>query len=764
MALSNVNQLSEGAYFSLLYDMIKQRENPWLYAGTGYERIHNGGGDGNPTFGYGFNLNAFNASVVEEVILHAYNGALTAQQNNGLDLILDWKTGASVLVNGQYVTLTNANIINMADVSLNGAPGAFGTTSQRAAIQSLSLNDAQATRMLDVMIKGDLSLVHIEGPSGSWGYEDGLDYRLADEGSPAYSTERAALLSVYYNAPVLIGPGVQNAILNDERAQLWYEIRYNHNHTNHNGLQSRRAEEADLLGLVSQQAKNSTGSNIDEYAAALDTLYNGYDRLGRRILTRIEDRDGLDNFEDAIAPELQVLLDYFVLQPLGAANAPAIDYVQAAASHVGVQIDAGSFEAAGVTNGKLAVDTVNLILGGGGDDVITGGGAADYLYGGAGNDTIYGDGGGTSISDAGHDLIDGGDGNDSLIGGYGDEFITGGKGNDVIEAGHGNDVIDGGTGADTIRGGDGNDFVNGGTSSDEIFGDTGDDTIEGGGAADTLYGDAGKDQLFGGFGADLLQGGTNNDTLVGDGGADSLFGEGGQDFALGGTGDDLLEGGDGNDTLDGENRHDQLYGQGGNDNLFGGAGIDLLVGGSGNDSVDGGGGNDDILGGPGADTLFGGAANDIVVGGDDDDELDGGNGLDTIYGGAGDDQLVGGAGEDSLIGNDGDDILFGSNRTDTLIGGAGADTLTGGNHDDVFVFSVGDGVDTFTDFWGDFGNGDVIDLVGMASEGIISFADILDVTSDDGLGNAVIDFGGGDAIILSGVTTASLHEDDFIFG
>ncbi len=175
MTLSNLNHLSEGSYFALLYDMIKQRENPWLYAGTGYERIHNGGGDGNPTFGYGFNLAAFSANVVEQVIEHAYNGSMTAQQYDGLDLILDWKTGASVFVSGQYVTLTRSNIINMADVGLNGAPGAFGSASQRASIQSLSLNDTQASRMLDVMIKGDLNLVHIEGPSGSYGYEDGLD-------------------------------------------------------------------------------------------------------------------------------------------------------------------------------------------------------------------------------------------------------------------------------------------------------------------------------------------------------------------------------------------------------------------------------------------------------------------------------------------------------------------------------------------------------------------------------------------------------------
>ena len=428
MALSNLNILSESQYFALVYDMIKQRENPWLYNGTGFERIHNGGGDGNPTFGYGFNLAAFDASVVEQVILHAYGNSLNGLQSDGLDLILDWKTGALVNVNGSWVKLTNANIINMADVGLNGAPGAFGTNSQRAAIQSLSLNDVEATRMLDVMIKGDLNLVHIEGPSGSWGYEDGLNHRLADEGAPAYSAERAALLSVYYNAPVLIGPGVQNAIANDDRTQLWYEIRYNHNHTNHNGLQNRRAEESDLLGLVSSDAQDNPLGNINEIANALDTLFNDDDRLGRRLYQRIEERDGLDDFQSAISFELNALLEKFVLLPLRASSAPTIEFVQADRSGSGANLTAGSAAAAGISGGEGAGTTVNLILGRNGADLIVGLGGPDYLYGGAGDDTIYGDGGGTSVADSGHDLIDGGGGNDSLFGGYGDDYITGGKG------------------------------------------------------------------------------------------------------------------------------------------------------------------------------------------------------------------------------------------------------------------------------------------------------------------------------------------------
>ncbi len=707
MALSNLNTLSEAAYFSLLYDMIKQRENPWLYAGTGFERIHNGGGDGNPTFGYGFNLAAFNANIVEQVISHAYSGVLTARQGDGLDLILDWKTGAPVWVGGQSVTLTNANIINMADVSLNGAPGAFGSSAQRAAIQSLSLNDAQATRMLNVMIKGDLNLVHIEGPAGSYGYEDGLDYRLEEEGVLGYSAERAALLSVYYNAPSLIGPGVQNAVATDDRPQLWYEIRYNHNHYNHNGLQNRRAEEADLLGLVSQAAQNNPDTNILEFAHALDTLFNEDDRLGRRLLTRIEERDGLDDFQAAVAPELQALLDYYVLEPLGANGAPTIEYVQADSNNISQTMNAGSAAGAGVPGGDGAATTVNLILGEGGDDLIIGLGAADYLYGGDGNDTVYGDGGGTSVADAGHDLIDGGDGADLLIGGYGDEYIAGGAG---------------------------------------------DDTLIGGAGADQLFSGFGDDRADGGAGADLIRTGPGKDTLLGGAGADTLGAS---------NRSDLLRGGDGGDLMLGSNGNDRLFGDAGNDTLLGGNGRDTLEGGAGADRLVGGGGAP-------ADTASyanagGGVHVRLSIGVGVSGEAGGDQLLEieNLTGSAFDDTLEGDGGANRLDGNAGNDRLLGFGGADQMIGDRGDDTLGGGVGNDTFLFFNGDGADVITDFTAGAGTGDTLRLFNFGAA-FDSFAEVIAAASDDGT-DTTIDFGGGDQILLQGVTVSDLHTNDFIF-
>lgn len=80
MTISNLNSLTEDEYFSELYSELKVREN----VGLREPRIHDGGGDGNPTFGYGFNLAGFSASIVEQAIRYAFtgsfSGALSSEQ------------------------------------------------------------------------------------------------------------------------------------------------------------------------------------------------------------------------------------------------------------------------------------------------------------------------------------------------------------------------------------------------------------------------------------------------------------------------------------------------------------------------------------------------------------------------------------------------------------------------------------------------------------------------------------------------------------
>lgn len=167
-------------------------------------------------------------------------------------------------------------------------------------------------------------------------------------------------------------------------------------------------------------------------------------------------------------------------------------------------------------------------------------------------------------------VIDGRDGNDEITrrgrkrvdtlidGGDGDDVITGGRGGETIFGGRGNDVIDGGRGDNLIFGGDGDDTITGGNGRDTISGGNGADVIDGGRRSDQIFGDAGDDELVGGSGSDIIDGGEGQDTLQGGSGRDLLFG---------GAGDDLILGGSGKD---------ELHGGGGRNTLLGGSGVDLF--------------------------------------------------------------------------------------------------------------------------------------------------------------------------------------------
>lgn len=201
--------------------------------------------------------------------------------------------------------------------------------------------------------------------------------------------------------------------------------------------------------------------------------------------------------------------------------------------------------------------------------------------------------------------------------------------------------------------------------------------------------------------------------------------------------------GDGNDRISGNAGANFIYGMRGNDTINGGLGNDKLDGGADNDLLQGADGNDQLIGGFGHDQLLGGTGNDLLVGG---------VGLDTLYGEDGNDQLNG-------IG--GNDYLFGGAGADRLEGGAGRDVMIGGAGMDAFVFTDLSGSDFITDFE------DNIDTLVLdralwggamlsASAVISSFASFV-------AGNVVLNFGGGDAMTITGLTAPSALLDDLIF-
>ena len=218
---------------------------------------------------------------------------------------------------------------------------------------------------------------------------------------------------------------------------------------------------------------------------------------------------------------------------------------------------------------------------------------------------------------------------------------------------------------------------------------------------------------------------------------------------------DDLTGTDGSDTIDGLGGNDTINGLGGDDRLFGGAGDDTLNGGADDDRLFGQIGNDQLFGEGGNDLLIGDQGFDFIRGGDGDDRIEGGDQADNLGGDNGNDTILGGQGVDVLFGGLGNDRLDGGADNDRLFGQFGADT---------FIFADGHGQDTIGDF-NALNALEKIDLSGITALGVYADFNALNasgaVTTSGG--GVLIDTGGGNSILLAGVSLTDLDNTDFIF-
>ncbi|HEX6217616.1 MAG TPA: calcium-binding protein, partial [Vicinamibacterales bacterium] len=337
----------------------------------------------------------------------------------------------------------------------------------------------------------------------------------------------------------------------------------------------------------------------------------------------------------------------------------------------------------------------------------------------------------------------------------------------TINAQGGDDVIDasrleadgiqltmnGGLGEDLFIGSEGDDLINGGDGDDVALMGAGDDTFvwNPGDDNDTIEGQDGFDtMLFNGANVD------ENVTISANGGRSLFF----RDIAsvtmdmndveqivfnaLGGADDIVVEDMSGTDVTEvdinlgraiddtaGDGQADTVTAEGTN-----GDDIAVVIGDASGVSVLGLAAQINVTGTE--------AANDRIViqgfAGDDVIEASGvGAGVVGLT-------LDGGEGDDVLIGGEGDDILLGGAGDDVLIGGGGNDILDGGDGEDLELegFVAGAGTD------------DQIDLSGRG----LSF-DWLMAHATDVNGDTILDLG-DQQITLRGVSSSTLHGDDFI--
>ena len=305
---------------------------------------------GDPTIGIGFNL-VYNLEPVLRVIVGARNWSDTLLQRLEAEVDRNYTPGD----NATLVANLDRVMAEWHDTSDSDVPVTFSFRNERKVAKAL---DALAPV-----------------------YDAKIDDWLA--GIPD-SEERAALFSLCWNAPSLLGPRLKAAIEEGNRAEAWYEIRYNSNGNAIAGLANRRYVEAEIFGLYDDDGRSSWREALDTGRMLADhheTVLRYEDRYDPLDAAEIKGVPGIETIHDEIAPSIKT-----ALRKIGLPTGTDVEELLAA-SRGGTDIsgDGSSYDSAG--------NDQDLILGAKGSNVLSGNGGADILAGLKGADLLTGGGG-----------------------------------------------------------------------------------------------------------------------------------------------------------------------------------------------------------------------------------------------------------------------------------------------------------------------------------------------------------------------------------
>jgi hypothetical protein len=234
-------------------------------------------------------------------------------------------------------------------------------------------NDAQITRALDAMDD------YYDGRIDSW---------IA--GIPE-SSERSALFSLCWNAPSMLGPKLKAAIESGDRAEAWYEIRYNSLSSSlpasvKPAIAYRRYVEADEFNLYDRDG------NV-KYAEAIETgqmLANHHERiLGYEAsydplqAAEIKGIATIGTIATELQPAIKVVLGKFELPT----SRHMEELLVASKTIADIHGDGTAYDSS-KNDDDLIIGTTasNTLSGGAGHDVVVGIGGKDTLTGGGGAD------------------------------------------------------------------------------------------------------------------------------------------------------------------------------------------------------------------------------------------------------------------------------------------------------------------------------------------------------------------------------------------
>ena len=529
-------------------------------------------------------------------------------------------------------------------------------------------------------------------------YENAINKWLP--GIPATARERATLFSLSWNnANKLLGSNLKKALQNGNRAEAWYEIRYNSNGDKLAGIAKRRFFEAEVFGLYNA---NDTAQNQEE----AEQVYQMYTTHREKILSYEATYGNLNDQAGSKGDQIaRANVDYGLLLTPSEAVRRLTDELHSSAvllqqhylrpeygittdfNPLNIQLSNKSYELRGEDLPTRTGSADDLLIG---TDtllpVVSSG--SDRLYGGFGNDVLIGLGG--------NDYLDGGTGHDTLIGGAGEDtyVVVEGSHDTIIDSGRNHILYRDRNGHETLIAGTFQAVAGGGSEFESLernadggprhrlaFHSPGVLTINGTTSITFANQSSAADFADGAFGiklrdaqpeATLMLTGTDHrdEMAVINPGLNQanwslVFSSFTPDspegvmlytapFPASAPVMDI-SGGGGNDFLFGFVRRDVIRGDDGNDLIIGDLGSwngkpvvfpeeqegDLLEGGAGSDWVQGTGADDVIAGESGNDFLSGFNGTDYLNGGEGNDVLAGASGADILSGGAGDDILMG---------------------------------------------------------------------------------------------------------------------------
>jgi Ca2+-binding RTX toxin-like protein len=406
MALTNYNELSADVYTKELFNLLKQVEGAKTDIYLDTKNI--------PTIGIGFNIS--NAELRGRVLAmfgldiggNFLNYATDAEKATEQDYI----QRITNLINHIYSNNSTATITTLQD-NLNAIMderyNKLSLANQALTQNFFGFNDNSDTGDMRTIFDSILPT-----------YEQKVTDWLA--GIPS-SKERIVLTSLAYNQDdnkPLLKPGgkLWNAISSGDRAEAWYEIRYNENGGDHSQA-SRRYLESQMFGLYGDHS-TMTSDEIDKENLDVYRMYTAHktdiatydNKYG--VTGTSQDSHGNTPMQNAIAES-------------GAAGVGQMytiisDALQPAATYLSDKYGQGQY-----------FDYLHIFVGENTGNIIN------------------------RATDTSGDLIIGDIGNDKLIGGSGNDILIGGKGSDILIGGAGTDtyVFNTGDGADTIIDSDG---------------------------------------------------------------------------------------------------------------------------------------------------------------------------------------------------------------------------------------------------------------------------------------------------------------------